>query len=547
MKLRSFFLSLGILVLSALAVAAVSFAWILSQSPLRLSAGGTLATPGATMFVPRQAPLAASLLVNPDRLEALLQLQTPLGDRRRLQREIKAIEAGLLDRTGLNYRRDLRRWLGDEVTFAVTALDFDRDPTNGAQPGYLLALEAANGAQAQEFLQVFWARRALAGAADLEFESYKGTNLIYQRLRETGETPLASAMVGDRYVLVANHPKVLREAINNVQAARLNLANAPAYQQALASVREPRLATIFANLPALAALPPGALPPEPPTLLLALQASERGLVAQAALAGLASAPSVPAVERPVAALNYLPADSSLAIAGRDLQALWAQLQATFPADSPLGQLLARTLASFEEPLGLNLAEDIFAWAQGEYALALRPRAEGASLEWLFAAERSPETAAAIARLDELAEAQDLTAGKLQRGETEVTAWTQLAVVNGQIVADVRGVRASVGNYELLASSLGAMESALAGAAAGEGFRQAFAALPEAKAGYFYLNWPASRLFLERRWPSLRLLEAGAQPLLDRLRSLALVSTGSRDGVGRAAIAFELALEPSASR
>ncbi len=543
MTLRSFFLTLGASVLGALALAAASFIWILSQSPLALDDGGTLDAPAAAMFVPRQAPIVASLLANPSRLEALLQLQTPLSDRRRIQRELNETESGLLAAAKLKYNRDIRAWLGDEVTIAVTALDYDRNPENGSQPGYLLVAEAKNGAAAREFLQVFFARSALAGTADLEFEPYKGTNLIYPRQRETGEVSLASAVVGDRYVLFANHPKVLRDAINNVQAARLNLANAPAYQQAIEALDAPRIATVFANLPALAAVPPGALPPEPPTLMLALQTNERGLVAQAALAGLDTAASLPRLNQPVTALQYLPANSSLVVAGSDLQQLWTQLQDNLAAGSPIAQLLDRALASIEEPLGLDLAADIFTWARGEYALALLPGADGRALDWFFAAERSEGTEAAIAHLDELARARDLSVGILPIDETKVTAWTQLIAADRQIRADVRGVRATAGNYQLLARSWGAIEQAIAGSEPTSGrVRQALAALPEANNGYLYVNWPESQPLLERRLPGVRLLEAAAQPLLERLRSLAIASTGSDDGVGRATVAFELSLE-----
>ncbi|NJL02627.1 MAG: DUF3352 domain-containing protein [Spirulinaceae cyanobacterium SM2_1_0] len=543
MTLRSFFITLGTVVFGALVLAIASFFWLLAQSPLSLGTDRSVATPSAAMFVPRQAPLVASLLVNPSRLEALLQLQRPLGDRRRVQRELSEIETGLLERTGLRYRRDIRPWLGDEVTVALTALDFDRDPENGQQPGYLLIATAKDGQRAREFLQVFFARSALAGQADLEFEPYQGTNLIYPRRRETGETPLASAVVGDRYVLFANHPQVLRAAINNVQATRLNLATAPAYQRALATLTAPRIATVFANLPALAAAPPGALPPEPPTLMLSLQASDRGLTAQTALAGFAPARDLPTATAPVAALDYLPAASSVAIAGRDLQALWQQLNDSLAAGSPLAQLLTKALAKIEEPLGVDLARDVFDWARGEYALALLPSANGAALDWVFAAERSEGTAAAIAHFDDLARDRDLSVGTLPFDDLKVTAWTQLLAANRQITADVRGVRASVGDYELLASSLNALEQALDNPADPDSrFRQAFAQLPAANNGSLYVDWSRSQPLLERRLSGLRLLTATAQPLLERLRAFALVNTGQDDEIVRAAIAFDLTLE-----
>ncbi|MEY3826989.1 MAG: hypothetical protein RLZZ148_1807, partial [Cyanobacteriota bacterium] len=74
MKLRSFFYILGATVIILLVVATASFAWILADSPLSLLKGGVLREPAAAIFVPKQAPVMVSLLVNPERLESFGQL-----------------------------------------------------------------------------------------------------------------------------------------------------------------------------------------------------------------------------------------------------------------------------------------------------------------------------------------------------------------------------------------------------------------------------------------------------------------------------------------
>src|SRR4028119_1620357 len=133
MKLRSFFYALAAGVVALLLIAAGGFFWLTSQSPLNLLRGEAVANPTAAIFVPKQAPLMASLLVNPDRLEAFRQLVARPLNRRRSRAELNQIEDTLLGNKGINYQRDIRPWLGDELTLAVTSLDFDRKIGRAAQ------------------------------------------------------------------------------------------------------------------------------------------------------------------------------------------------------------------------------------------------------------------------------------------------------------------------------------------------------------------------------------------------------------------------------
>ena len=73
----------------------------------------------------------------------------------------------------LNYQRDLQPWLGDEITLAITSLDYDRNLDNGTQPGYLLATATRNTQLAQESLNDFYSE-----LDNLQIQEYKGANII---------------------------------------------------------------------------------------------------------------------------------------------------------------------------------------------------------------------------------------------------------------------------------------------------------------------------------------------------------------------------------
>jgi len=557
-KLRSFFYILGATVIILLGVATASFAWILADSPLSLLKGGVLREPMAAIFVPKQAPVMVSLLVNPERLESFGQLIATPANRRRSHQQIKDLEKSLLGKTGLNYQKEIKPWLGEEITLAVTSLDFDRDTDNGIQPGYLLAIQSKDGERAKEFLQASYSKQAVSGKFDLVFELYKGVNLIYQRPLTAGDNNrfLASAVVGDT-VLFANNIKVLREALNNVQVPDLNLKNSPDYREALKNITEPRIAIVYGNLPPLSAWISNQPVPESPEakqrLATAFTLKSGGIVAQTALIGvLGQDDQAPILSSPVGALSFIGENSLLVAASRDLNRFWTQVEEGLEADSPLQELITQVLNRFQSPLGLNLPEDVFSWVRGEYSLALVPSSKGMEPDSVFLGERvmGVEVDSAIEHLDELARSRGYNVVNLPLLDRTVTAWTKLttAVPGGkaQLETIVTGVHTRVDNYEIIASSVEAMGLALSAQKnpiLGSGkFRQAITALPAENDGYFYVDWRQLQPVIEAKFPIVRVLELSIKPLFNNLRSLTISSQGSENSVRRGTIFFNLGVK-----
>ncbi|MGH8002280.1 MAG: DUF3352 domain-containing protein, partial [Brasilonema sp.] len=363
-------------------------------------------------------------------------------------------------------------------------------------------------------------------------------------------------VVGD-FVLFANHPKVLRDAINNVQVPDLNLKNASFYREALQTILEPRIGIAYANLPAISAWIANAPVPETPEvkqmLTVELALKQQGLVAETALIGVSGAENQPpALSEPVQALAYIPANSILTAAGTNLNQFWTQVETGLEQDSPLQQLLNQSISSLQEPLGLDLPEDIFSWVQGEYSLTLVPHPDGDEPDWIFIAEKIPGTNAdlAIEHLDNLAKEQGFSVGHLPLLDTTVTAWTKLTTASKKNVArldaQVKGVHTRVDNYEIFATSIEAMSQALSQAentlVASEKFQRAITALPTENDGYFYVDWNQSGPIIEQKVPLVRVIELAAQPLFDNLRSLTLSSQGSFGGIRRATAFFNLGVK-----
>ncbi len=554
----------------------ISFFWLFAQSPLGLLSGSRETEPSAAMFISKQAPAMASLMVNPDRVTALRQVIVKPGERKQARAELDRFKQGIIGVSGLDYQRDLQPWLGDEITLAVTTLDIDRDAENGQQPGYLMALTTKDPQRSREFLQVFWQKRAITGT-DLIFESYKGTKLIYSSELKDGQTknstsPLlfASAVVGNRFVLFANSPKVLRDAINTVQAEELGLENSADYQTAIASLTQGRIGMAFLNLPQLAALAgkKSALAEITDSqevsasyqgLAIALGLNRRGLTAETALLTKGEIASTPSTSKPVGALSYIPASSPISASGADLDQAWAGFSQGVSGYRGVADLVNRPIEALNAHWKLNLPQNIFSWVKSDYALGLVPREDEGTEEktlsdWVFVANKSGDQDAqgAIDHLDDLAKEQGISIGSLQLSDQTVKVWTRLLAVKdtekrnsktADVQAQVAGVHTSTGNYEIFTTSVEGMDMVLKATknpvSQTEGFKQAMAPLLTPNNGYLYLNWESAQPILESQFPVLKVLEFAGQPFFDHLRSLTISSYGSQSGVQRSGAFLKL--------
>ncbi|MFN6488273.1 MULTISPECIES: DUF3352 domain-containing protein [unclassified Nostoc] len=546
---RSF---IGFIVAGAIAllvIAIAGFYWFFAKSPANLIASSS--GPGAAIFVSKLSPAMVSLLTNPDRLQALER-----------EEELSKLKTSLFAKSGIDYKQDIQPWLGDEITLAITTLDIDRDPENGQQPGYLLALATKQPEKSREFVELLFSKRALAGAT-LAVEQYKGVKLISDNSQPEQDL-LAGAVVGENFVLFANDPKVLRDAINNVQAPDLNLTSSPEYQKATKERLKGGLAVAFLNLPIVAKWQGLELPEQLyNSQIISLVLNPKGLLAETSILTSSEIvlPSAP-LSKPVGALQYVPASAGLAISGSnlsnladsDLAKLWKQATATiYGSEEDVVSRLAKPLADVQKRWGINLPEDIFSWVQGEYAIALLPGKEQTTPHWIFVVEKSEDVEKGVARLDAIASANGLSINFLTLSKQKISAWTELTtatkksdVKEGEsfsIEAKVRGLHTALGNYEIFTSDLETIDEILTtkdnSIIDNPNFKDSIAAIPLPNQGYVYLDWTKSQNLLERQVPILKLVEVLGKPFFNNLRSLTVSSYGTDTRSLKGGVFFKL--------
>ncbi len=512
---------------------------------------GSQNTPSAAIFVTKQAPIMVSVLVNPDRLEDLAQVVASPKERRKTKGELNQLKTSLLANTGVDYEQDIKPWVGEEITAAITSVDRDRDPSNGQQPGYLIAVATKDAQKSRDFVELLFAKKAIAGA-NLVIEEYNGVRLLSnssrlqpENLSASSEGGLSGAVVGDDFVLFANHPQVLKEAINNVQAPDLNLTTSSQYQQALTQLPARKVGLAFLNYPSLTGEKAIESPPTYESQMVALELNSQGILAETtAIAGLDKEilPPISTLSQSPKALQYIPAAVSLAIAGVDLSKLpHSNLQQFWAQVSPglsITKLVEQPLAEIQSSWGINLEDDIFSWVEGEYALGKLP-----NNDWIFAVERTPNATEGIEKLNAIAQAKELSITSLPLADRKVSAWTQLTPVKTQekqssdlsiaLNAKVKGVHTTVDNYEIFTTSIGAMEQVLTvnkngSLANNDRFLASTNAIPQPNEGYVYVDWQANQGMIKRQLPIISLLEVAGKPFFSNLRSLTISSYDNKD-------------------
>ncbi|UJB69808.1 DUF3352 domain-containing protein [Acaryochloris sp. 'Moss Beach'] len=477
--------------------------------------------------------------------------------------QLTDLPAALLASGGIDYQKDIRPWVSDEITFALTNLDKE-------QPGYLLAVKTRNNRDADAFLERIWQQQATDGQT-INFERYAGVDLISAdvspNLATSASLPgllkpvryLTTAKLDDHFILIANQRQVLEQAVDTSKKQGTQLAKRAEYKTAIANLTQKQQSGIaYLDLEKLIPAISGQAATTPPTyrsLGIAFGESRQGLLAETALiaSGDRDLPAIKTTpQEPMAALSYFPGNSPFVVSGSNLGTLWSQINQDLQGYPNLKSWVNQSLGTWGKTRGLNLTSKIFPWVDGDYAWALLPDSLSPVLsaqanteaDWLFAYEQtnSDKSTQLSNHLNELATEQDLGTSPFELAGRKVYAWTRLVSQeidstrgsNLTFKTEVTGAYANIDNQKVLASSPEALGLALdAGNDAlinQRSFQDAIAPFDQPNQGFLYLDWPVMKPILKKNLPVISKLESNAQTLLSKLRSVSVSSYGETSEV-----------------
>ena len=439
--------------------------------------------------------------------------------------------------------------MDEEITVAITDLDLDRLPQNGSQPGYLAVLSSRNPEVSNRIVQSWWDRQIADNR--LKIETYQGVKLADNR-----RDKIASAIVNDRYILFANHPKVLRAAIDNLQPPRLSLLDNPDYQQVVAANSHHKVGIGYARLPDLKHWLGKEAGEKYPVAGINIGVDRQGLIADLSLYPTTPEPiivdptSIITQPKLVKTLKYLPRQSNIAIAGTDLAHWQQQLATILPEIKSLTPTLTRTITAIGKQLSINLTENIFSWTTGEYALAAIPNPAQTTTDWMFVAERTqPERAdEAIGYFDQIASLGGYNVGLLPWPEKQVIGWTKLVTETSsntaRLIAEVAGVHTNIGNkYTIFASSVAAMDATLKAVDQqsildSDRYQRGANLLTATETGYLYGDWQTIQLLLPKQLQEQPLVKSFGDGIFAGLPNIS-VSRYVEAGIQRITLLFQV--------
>ncbi len=544
MKLRSLTIAIAIGVIAASIVGISAYGWISEHRSLLLLQRTVTSPPATVGFVAKTAPAMISFVANLDDLANLDRLATSGSQLQPTNQAIGQWHRAISDRLHLNYQREIAPWLGEDLTVAITELDYDLLPQNGAQPGYLAVLSSRNPQVSRQKIQAWWDKQV--SQHRLKFQSYQGVKIGYNP-----RDRLASAIVDDKYVVFANHPRVLRAAIDNFAASDRNMLDNPDYQTVLATNNHHKIGIGYARVPKLARWLGREVGEKYAFAGINFGVDRQGLISDLSLY---PHPSQSVAERSpttglISTLQYLPRQSTIALAGTDLRQWRQQFTNIFPPSQQLDRQIDRTLTSLEQQIGIDLDREIFDATTGEYALAAMPNPDRHTTDWVFIVERSQPASvdAAIAHFDELARLAGSNLSSIPL-PGQVSGWTKLTIANTtptpELIAQVSGVHTTIADkYTILASSIAAMDSTLKAIDRqsildSDRYHQAESLITATSTGYLYGNWQTIEPLLPQQLRDRAVVKLVSKSLLAGLPNIS-ISHYLEAGIRRITLLFQV--------
>ena len=547
-------------------------AWLLLGDAGAAWARGRIDQPQTARLIPAQAPVMVSLLNPTEQLESLLQPTSP--SIRGSAVELAQLPARLLNSVGLNYQTDIQPWVTDEITFAINSLE---------APSYLLAFATNGKRSSQDCLEALW-QQQVATEQSLTFEQHNGVDIISTQFASPSDSistagfsldvptlkSLATAVVDEHFVLVANSAAVLRQVVDGLDNPELQLASTTDYQQALDQLEHPqRKGIIFVNLAAI--WPPtgeatAAPMPRYRSLALNLGTVNQGLSVETVLVvapdqAITAVP--PTQTQPVQALDYVPTQSPLVLASTNLEQLWTQIHEDVQGYAVLSDWVDRTLTAWGGPWQLDLVKEVFPWVEGEYAVALMPDRSGLSPvststpDWVFVHEQDTEDLQNPLMLNLVRHAKAQGIGLIpypRDPQTKLSAWVRpspstLSTPSGPsgkttLNVEILGASTRIDPHQITVTSFAALDPVLAAPTNGlvqqSAFKAAISSFAQPNQGYLYMDWPMLRPVLEQQLPFLRSLEQAVPILFDQLQTVVATGYGETPEAQRSQLMFRYA-------
>jgi Protein of unknown function (DUF3352) len=494
--------------------------------------------PAGADIIPEDAAITLSFSTNEGQWRQLRQFGTPQTEAA-LNKNWTQLRDRLLTANGLDYGRDIKPWLGNEITVAFLApvgnpatqpiQPYTADPLKG-DASAVLVLPIANPGKAQAVL----AQPKVAAGQEWVDRDYKGIKI--REVQGKAERAYAAAVLGDRYLVASPDSKALEQVIDTFKG-KPAVTRTPGYGQAFMQLKaEAPLLRTYVNVPVASVVAANnANQPIPPQGLALLQGNQ----------GLASTMELESEGVGVQAIAWLPTDSKirystentaqrmpsllpdstlLMTSGGNFKQTWQNYSQAI-GNSAMGGVFSPSFIrqGFNNLTGMDFDQDLSNWMTGEFSLALISdpgTANAANLKAgvLLLAQAGDRKAAdaAFKKLDGvMRDRYQFRVNNTQVGDKPATAWispfSSLTVTRGWLDGNIAfmAIGSEVGNTIIPAPAKALATNPL--------FNSTASKTLEANNGHFFMA--TERLTNQDTRLPLPILPAESQAYFSALRSL----------------------------
>ncbi|WP_051030769.1 DUF3352 domain-containing protein [Geitlerinema sp. PCC 7407] len=438
--------------------------WLMQRRPV------TTDLPPGSAVIPEEAIATISLSTDAAQWDRLRAFGTPKSQKA-FDTQLTQWRDRLFSANGYNFQRDIRPWVGREITVAVLAsappgeakaqTGSSATPPAPIDPQSLLwVMPIANPERLQPLLN-----KPPKGEAWSE-ETYK--EIPIKTTPAGTATPYAMAKLGEEYLVVSTSVEGVQQAIDTFKGDR-SLVTTPGFVDALANLQTPPpIFRVYLNVPALATNTAATLAQPFPPQAISLLRQNQGMVAHAVLQEegvLFQGVSWlrPDSDRKHAIANdagelpsRLPANTLMMLSDGNFQRLWESYEPAAEANPNAPFSPSWLKEALQSTVGLDWEKDFLSWMEGEASLALVPTTSSAPpnlpVGLMFLVEASDRSAAeeTMAKLDStMAEKYRLKVNEARVNGQPVVNWTSeygaITVTHGWLSGNVGFFTLGVGD------------------------------------------------------------------------------------------------------
>jgi hypothetical protein len=516
--------------------------WLLTQ---RGAGPGEL--PVGSGVIPQDALMAISVSTDAGQWEKLREFGTAQSQAA-VDQNLAGVRDRILTANGFDYERDIKPWIGKEVTVAFLSPQAASPPSGGTgalppvpknQQSTIMILPVQDGGKAKDTLERFKPQ-----SGKLVDRTYQGIQ-IKETQGAVAQNYSATVLDG-KLVVITNDPKAMDRAIDTYKGGPA-LAATPGYTQALGKIQAVQpFGKLYVNLPAAAAVTSAnsGKPVSPQSLAQVQQV--QGLAATAVLESEGVRFKSVSWLKPDSQRRYdvqntaktmpgrLPADTIIMASGGNLKQFWQDYSqgATANPISPINPQGLRD--GLKATVGMDLDKDFLTWMAGEFSLSLVAAPEGGSpslpFGLVFMVQASDRRAAedTLKRLDDaMVSKYKFKVEQSRLGDRPVTNWSLPVggptITRGWLDGDVAFLTLGAP----IANSM--VPKPTAALADSPNFKTAVPTEPNPNNGHFFVN--VDRAINAKSLPLLQ-LPPGNRDLVAAVRSLGVTAAISDDRTTR---------------